>query len=137
MIMWVHGRNYGKRGAAITIRLNHEKHNLTRSVPVPKMTNNQAELKAVELALSSVLPKHRKQSTVNVGGKYVPMMLAREGGDWKRKAIKNTEVVERIRKLFLSYEKCSVNFVQDDPVIKQLSDMTAVTAKTKEPQYNG
>lgn len=130
ILAWVDGQAYGKKGAGISVIMRCGQHEFRRSVLIGKSTSNQAELKAIELVLSSVLPKFRKEIQVKVGGRYGPMMMEREGDQWRRKAHRNGGLVDRIRSLADKFKKCSVKFVQADPVIDQLRRLNEQSVKS-------
>jgi hypothetical protein len=129
---WIDIRNQADKGSGFSVLLRMDRYMWLRSFACGKITSNQAEFKAIEYVLLSIVGKFIGEEIVVLSsGRYVPMMLERLGDVWKRTPSRNLELVERIRNLAMGFHKLSVKTgVNTDAALMQIRSLTDEAIKS-------
>jgi ribonuclease HI len=126
----VDGRNFGKKGAGFTARLQHGAVIHTRSFYCNKLTTNQTELKAIEFALKSITEGYEKEPVlIKTSGRYAPMMLEKSEDGWKKMPKSNIELLGIVREQYDRFEDISIMTVSD---VSELREINIDTVKNQE-----
>ena len=120
---WVDGRVVNFNTAAFSVRIECSGVVIEKSFKLPKMTSNQAELKAIEYVLCSIKPAFRKKIVIKSSGNYGSTMLEKGELGYLRLSKKSLNLIDRVRSLADKFEDCSV-VESDDEIILKLESLS-------------
>lgn len=128
--IWIDGRNFGPKGSGIAVRLQSGQHDWVRAFPAGTLTSNQAELKALELALRSIKNEFKNdQVEVHSTNRYAQMMLETTDGKWTKNAATNVELVDELRTLYVGFSNINVFCDPDTDVMNMLKKVNETCVK--------
>jgi len=132
---WLDGRCFNNI-SVVAVIMESNGYLFKRAFTCRKVTSNKAELKAMELVLLSVVEGWYDDLLVNSSGPYCVMMMeVNNDGDWKRKAIVNVDLVQRIRNLSKNFKSVKVMRNLEDPTLIALKTISNKLAKNPEIIY--
>lgn len=123
----IDGRNFGKKGAGICVKMLYERFEWIRTFLCDKITSNQAELKAIEFALKSICDGHDGPILIRTSGRYATMMLERTDGEWTKKAKSNKGLLEAVREQFSRFKDIQIEVSADLGDLKVYNEQTVKT----------
>ena len=115
--LFTYGRNCGEKVGSILVAIGvfNDGGAWFKTMPCGSLTTNQAELKAIELALAIVNPEVEDNTIVlHVNNRYAMTMLDRDEDGWLKSPRRNKALVAKVRELYLASGSPEVKMAEKD-----------------------